>query len=352
MLGWRQMPDHAPVDVHAHGIPRTVLDEIRRNGARYGGMEVAEGEQGPVVSLPGGKKLRPLAAKMLDFTERVRWLDEHGLRGQVVSPWLDMQGHELTPQAGADWAKVLNDALAEACSGSGGRLVALGTVPFGDPAASVRELRRLVRELRLPGAMISTNPGATNLWDPALDELWSAAEDLQAAIVLHPPTFGPASGIPDSAEFGNLWHRLIDTTLVASRCQRLPNSAESGMPLAPAGHQRGVDQPVHPERRLGPPPPAAAGAGPRGRLPALPKRALRPQLCDREPSGGFDGQGRAWRLPAQLLLRHVRDDTSGDPAPVPGGRTGAGGPGFGLPLPHRRSRPGAVGGRCESRRRR
>ncbi len=217
MLGWRQMPDHAAVDVHAHGIPRTVLDEIRRNGARYGGMEVAEGEQGPVVSLPGGKKLRPLAAKMLDFTERVRWLDEHGLRGQVVSPWLDMQGHELTPQAGADWAKVLNDALAEACSGSGGRLVALGTVPFGDPAASVRELRRLVRELRLPGAMISTNPGATNLWDPALDELWSAAEDLQAAIVLHPPTFGPASGIPDSAEFGNLWHRLIDTTLVASR---------------------------------------------------------------------------------------------------------------------------------------
>jgi len=35
--------------------------------------------------------------------------------------------------------------------------------------------------------------------------------------VLHPPTTGPAGAIPDSAEFGNLWHRLIDTTLVASR---------------------------------------------------------------------------------------------------------------------------------------
>ena len=27
------MPDHAAIDVHAHGIPRTVLDEIERNTA-------------------------------------------------------------------------------------------------------------------------------------------------------------------------------------------------------------------------------------------------------------------------------------------------------------------------------
>lgn len=211
------MADHAAVDVHAHGIPRAVLDEIRRNGDHYGGMGVVDSDQGPVVSLPGNKKLRPLAAKMLDFAERVTWLDEHDLRAQLVSPWLDMQGYDLAPAAAADWAKVLNDALAEACAGSNGRLVAMGTLPFGNAVASASELRRMVQELRLPGVMISTNPGSTNLWEPALDELWSAAEDLQATIVLHPPTIGPASTIPDSAEFGNLWHRLIDTTLVASR---------------------------------------------------------------------------------------------------------------------------------------
>jgi aminocarboxymuconate-semialdehyde decarboxylase len=174
-------------------------------------------EQGPVVSMPGGRKLRALAPKMLDFHERLSWLDEHGMRGQVVSPWLDLQGHELEPQRGADWAKVLNDALAEACAGSGGRLTPLGTVPFGDAAASVRELRRLVQELKVPGAMISTNPGDTALTDPSLEELWSAAEDLGALIVFHPPTLGPATYIPDSAEYGNLWLRLIDTTFVASR---------------------------------------------------------------------------------------------------------------------------------------
>src|SRR5579884_504832 len=211
------MAEHTAVDVHAHGIPRSLLDEIRRNGERYGGMAVADGEQGPVVSLPGGKKLRPLAAKMLDFSERVQWLDGRALRAQVVSPWLDMQGYELPANVAGDWVKALNDALAEACAGSNGRLVPLGSLPFGDAAASVRELRRLSQELKMPGVMISTNPGAANLWEPALDELWSAAEELGSAIVLHPPTIGPASSIPDSAEFGNLWHRLIDTTLVATR---------------------------------------------------------------------------------------------------------------------------------------
>lgn len=193
-----------------------MLNDIRRSGERYGGMAVADSEQGPVVSLPGGKKLRPLAAKMLDFDERIRWLDEHQLRGQVVSPWLDLQGYELGDKA-EDWSKTLNDALAAACAPSAGRLIPLGTLPFGDAAASERELRRLVQELKMPGVMISTNPVAANLWDPALDGMWSAAEALGAVIVLHPPTIGPASSIPDSAEFGNLWHRLIDTTLVATR---------------------------------------------------------------------------------------------------------------------------------------
>ncbi|MDE3074433.1 MAG: amidohydrolase family protein, partial [Chloroflexota bacterium] len=185
------------------------------DGQRYGGMAVADSEHGPVVTLPGGRRLRPLAAKMLDFEERRAWLDEHELARQVVSPWLDLQGYELEPAAAVEWTRMLNNALAEACAPSSGRLVALGTVPFGRPGATARELERLMRELRLPGVMISTNPGEAAL--PDCEELWEAAEALQAVIVLHPPTLGPASRIPDSQEFGNLWHRLIDTTFAATR---------------------------------------------------------------------------------------------------------------------------------------
>ena len=191
-----------------------MLDEIRRNGDRYGGMAVADTEQGPVVSLPGGKKLRPLAAKMLDFAERVAWLNEHALRAQVVSPWLDMQGFELPAAVAADWVKALNDALAEACASSGGRLTPMGSLPFGDAAASARELRRLVQELKMPGVMISTNPGTTDLWEPALEDLWSAAEGLGAAIVLHPPA-GPA--LPAAG-----WPPAPDGRSPASRPARHP----------------------------------------------------------------------------------------------------------------------------------
>jgi aminocarboxymuconate-semialdehyde decarboxylase len=190
--------------------------EIERHGDRYG-MSVARTDQGPVVTLPGGQKVRAIMGGLLDFADRVRLMDERGVTRQLVSPWTDLQGFELAPKAGADWARLMNDALAEACAPAPDRLLPLGTVPFGDPAASVRELERLSRELHMSGVMISTNPGETSLAGPAQHELWAAAEALGVPMILHPPSVGPSAAVPNSAEFGNLWLRLIDTTLVATR---------------------------------------------------------------------------------------------------------------------------------------
>ena len=217
MLSPSRRQPAGPVDVHAHGIPRSVLTEIEHHGDRFGGLTVAASEGGPVVSMPGGRRPRPLAGKMLDFEQRLGWLDQVGLHGQVVSPWLDLQGYELEGQAAADWAAVLNDGLAQACGSSAGRLAPLATLPFGDAGKTARELERAVRELGMRGAMLSTNPGTTSLADPGLEDVWATAEALGAVIVLHPPTLGPASHIPESQDFGNLYHRLVDTTFVATR---------------------------------------------------------------------------------------------------------------------------------------
>jgi aminocarboxymuconate-semialdehyde decarboxylase len=208
--------DIRATDVHAHAIPPAAVAAIERHGDRYG-MSVAHTEQGPVVTLPGRRKVRPIIGGLLDFEERVRLMDERGVTRQLVSPWTDLQGFELLPQAGADWARLMNDALAEACAPASERLIALGTVPFGEVGASVRELERLTRELHMPGVMISTNPGDTSLADPYQDEVWAAAESLGVPIILHPPSMGPSAAVPDTGDFGNLWLRLIDTTLVATR---------------------------------------------------------------------------------------------------------------------------------------
>jgi aminocarboxymuconate-semialdehyde decarboxylase len=206
------------IDVHGHGIPSKLLGEIRRNGERlYGGMSVSDGDPGPVVTIPGLGRIRPLAKAMLDFRDRLGWLDEHQIQRQILSPWLDMQGYEMPPSAFARWASAMNEAIAEECDASGGRLIGMSTLAVNDPGAAVTELERSMFELHLPAVMLSTDPGQVTLHDPSLEELWAAGEQIGAVFVLHPSITGPASRIPGTSEFANLYWRGIDTMLAATR---------------------------------------------------------------------------------------------------------------------------------------
>jgi aminocarboxymuconate-semialdehyde decarboxylase len=206
------------IDVHGHGIPSKLLNEIRTNGERlYGGMSVADSPAGPVVTIPGLGRIRPMAAAMLDFHDRLAWLDEHNIRQQIVSPWLDMQGYEMPPEELARWAAVMNEALAEECASSGGRLIGMSTLAVNDLTSAVKELERSVRDLHLPAVMLSTDPAQVVLQDPSLEDLWAAGEELEAVFVLHPSITGPSSHIPNTTEFANLYWRGIDTMLAATR---------------------------------------------------------------------------------------------------------------------------------------
>src|SRR6185369_14953760 len=111
-----------------------------------------------------------LSPAMLDFRDRLAWLDERGIDTQIVSPWLDMQGYEMPPQAFVRWAMAMNDATAADCASSSGRLVGMSTLPVSDPGASVRELERALRDLHLRAVMLSTDPGPVPLHDTSLEE--------------------------------------------------------------------------------------------------------------------------------------------------------------------------------------
>ena len=51
------------------------------------------------------------------------------------------------------------------------------------------------------------------LSDPSLTPLWAAAEERRIPVMLHPPTIGPASGLPSLGTLGNVYGRLIDSTV-------------------------------------------------------------------------------------------------------------------------------------------
>ena len=64
-------------------------------------------------------------------------------------------------------AREINDAFAGVVRERAGRFTALATLPLNDPAASVVELERAMKDLGLPGAMVFSNVNHVALADAA-----------------------------------------------------------------------------------------------------------------------------------------------------------------------------------------
>lgn len=205
------------IDIHAHGVPKQFLEEAKRT--RLGGVDVAAADGGGyIVTFPGCAPLRPAAGIMLDFTQRLGWLDAQGMQQQLIGPWLDVHGQELPPADGQVWVRQLNDAMAESISGSGRRLLAHATLHLAEPQAAARELDRCVTQLAMTGCMIPTNLPRGELSEARYDALWEAAQSLNVPVVLHPLMDGPAACMfQHLPRFKNLYGRTIDTTIVAAQ---------------------------------------------------------------------------------------------------------------------------------------
>jgi aminocarboxymuconate-semialdehyde decarboxylase len=114
---------------------------------------------------------------------------------QVLSTVPVMFSYWAKPEDAVDLARFLNDHIAEVVRAYPTRFAGLATIPLQSPDLAARELERCVRELGLRGAQIGTHVDANehchwatcrNLDDASLDVVWAAAQELDAAIFVHP----------------------------------------------------------------------------------------------------------------------------------------------------------------------
>lgn len=192
------------------------METVRKSGLAGVKIEAAKGRY--TVTLPGASPLRPVEGVMIDFKERLSWMDGQDMRQQLIAPWLDVHGQELPAADGQEWVRQLNDAMAEQVADSGGRLLAYATLHLANPEAAARELARAAAKLRMTGCMLPTFFSQGHLSEARYDAVWEAAQSLDMPIVLHPPTEGPSGCMfGASPKFKGLYGRLIDSTVIAAQ---------------------------------------------------------------------------------------------------------------------------------------
>src|SRR6185436_20970277 len=133
------MPENTEgIDIHAHGVPPRFMESVQKSG--LAGVKVEGNKSRYLLTFPGAQTLRPIEGVMIDYVERLKWMDGQSMRQQLIAPWLDIHGQELPAADGQEWVRQLNDAMAEQVAGSGGRLSAYATLHLADPKAAAQEL--------------------------------------------------------------------------------------------------------------------------------------------------------------------------------------------------------------------
>ncbi len=211
------------IDVHNHYYPPAYLDALRSGESL---VRVTEGPDGnPHIHYPGDYNVAVPGHR--DIEHRHRVLEREGVDTQVIT--LTTPGtHVETPATAIRLARMVNDALAEVIAERAPRFTALATLPLCDPAASVKELRRAMGDLRLPGAMVFSNVNGVALSDERFQPLWEAADELRAVVHIHPTS---PVGVEAMQQYWlmPLVGFLFDTTLAASSlvfsgvAERFPN---------------------------------------------------------------------------------------------------------------------------------
>ena len=176
---------HLTIDIHTHILPENWPNLKKRYG--YGGfLQLDHHQCGCARMMIDGKFFREIEENCWCPQARMKECDEHGVHVQVLSTVPVMFNYWAKAEDTHDLSRILNDHIAGVVRDFPHRFIGLGTLPMQDSRLAIRELQRCVKDLGLAGVQIGSHINDWNLSDPHLFDIFAAAEELGAAIFVHP----------------------------------------------------------------------------------------------------------------------------------------------------------------------
>ena len=174
------------IDTHNHILPKHIPDFKKEFG--YGGFIQLEHESDDTAKMmrDDGFFFRQVEKNCWDPSARIKQMDSLGIDVQVLSTVPVMFSYWAKPEHTTEVARFLNEDIAKIVKKHPKRFVGLGTIPLQDPKLAASELEFCIKKLGLAGVQIGSHIGTTNLSDPSLYPFYEQAENLGAAIMVHP----------------------------------------------------------------------------------------------------------------------------------------------------------------------
>ena len=173
------------IDTHAHYLPRDWPDLASKYGDNRFPV-IHHGDDNRHRIYKEGKFFREILPKTWDPEERIAEYARFNVQVQVISTVPVMFSYWAKPHHALELHQSLNNHMAETCRTHRRHYAGIGTVPLQSPRLAIQELERCMDQLDLQGVQIGSHVNDWNLDAPELFDFFQAAQDLGAAILIHP----------------------------------------------------------------------------------------------------------------------------------------------------------------------
>src|SRR5216683_2216405 len=148
----------------------------------------------------------------MDPKERLALLDQDGLDKAIIYPTLGLSWEtedvdDLELQAA--YARAYNRWVVDFCAGSGGRLIPIAHISFGDPNEAAHELERAVKSGCRGAFFVPFTPTNKSHAHPDYDPFWAKLQELGVPAGIHPSGEPPAKRVHQrfrDMQKWALWH--------------------------------------------------------------------------------------------------------------------------------------------------
>jgi aminocarboxymuconate-semialdehyde decarboxylase len=199
------------VDAHAH----IVVSDLFSAGAPLPPMMAELRDVGGRRRLfTGGRELASVVDEFVDPDAMAAKARADGIDHVLLSPWVQLLPMGLPAWEARRRCEVQQEALARLVAADPVRFSALGAVPIDFPAEAAAALRA-ARAGGLAGVEVAANAG-NYLGDDHLEPFWSAAEELEAIVFVHPATRGISLPALDDHYLWNTVGNPAETAIAAA----------------------------------------------------------------------------------------------------------------------------------------